>query len=1810
MRRIAFAALYTICFGALAFTAGCGPGLIALGGGGSGAWFGLAGGDDDKKKSTEPPVQGPNVAPAVIVTALVREESPARIQYTLIDANADVCSVQVEFAEGAGPFTSCLQGAGGDGITGLTSSAGGTNHVFRWDFQTDLGPQRSTNISIRIRANDGAQFGSWFTLSSQSIGNDGPDIDNVNILGTSGVVLVTFDLLDQNSDLGSFEMEWSIDSGLNFTPVVPSSEIVGNPPVGLLTSPTGSPGQIVWNTSVALGNYVGEFYLRFFPYDQPTGYGSPTPGVPVVIGPFVLDNAVNQPPVLELARLYSGQQFVSKVPLDFTLADGESDAAAVIVAYSVSGGSAQLATLTQQFGAGTAGPFPTTPSPTFYGVTWDALADLKNEPGILTTGVPVNVILIPADAQSGTPVITAQFTVFGNSAPEVASISVLNTFGNVPVVVRLVDASGDPVSVSVSYSTDGNNFSPLSQSDFPFGSLSGMSSSPSGVDNALVWNTALVFNGAGANQPTVYLRVTPTDHPVSGTPTADMTGQFFDSNPFPIINNPSGAAPVSISLFTVSTPGATTPSSPQHVTVVPGGTPPANQRHFNRVINPSSAVGFETFFAVFDGPGYGTLLDDLGNPLNYATATLTMEDPSAIFSGDTITIGDGFNTPVTFEFYNGGVQTFPNPNTVVNIVGAANADDVAALFFAELDSAFGSNFLLLASVAGDTVTLTHFIACNSGNAASHGGFAPDMAFSNPGVVTSYTDLAGGAAPTNGVTFVAPSTAPGASESVTIKCEIDHPSFFNVKSFHQLYWGPTPTSVSIAPNPATVMLNGAQNFGATVFPGGAPQQVTWEVVGSGNGSFSSNGLYRAPATMPASSSITIKATSVQSGIFGIATVNLVPEPTSIDVTSQGGATTLVLSGGTASTLQFFSQVNPTGAPQGVNWRIIHGGFDHGGGGATVGTISMGGLYTAPNMLISPPQVQIQAVSLVNSAVYGSFNLTLVAPAPTSFAVSPASVTIFSGGIGQQFDAVNFVPTNANPAVTWELIPSSGFGTISSSGYYTPPFNVAAATNVTARARSAVQSTVFADAIIDLRPNASATPTSVNLTPEQAITSVVGPQVTFVATVAPGSAPQNITWSIVGGAPKGSVDATGKYTPGTSTTDYTETIRATATGFPTVFDESVVYVSGSGHSVTDRQDVVVGRADATPIWDGINQRLWLIGGQSEATRPDHELQVRYYDVGADILMQGPTISGAGGAFSSQPRSVQAALDPVSSRIFVVCGMGTAAAPRVFQLSLSTPTAWSEFVSPGGGGNIPFMISNQRYPLWYDTTDNLLYLMQDKAEAHRFNPATNQWISRVSWSQQTFGPNAILNNAFVWRQANRELVCIGPQSDFSGSAHRVHVLEVTLNRWAVRTAVGTPPSTGIAEAGLFFSSTTGSYFMYGGRDVGTSTFNEDMREVVITSITATWTTVALAAPQPERRARMLMSDTNAGTGPICYGGRNGRGVFGDIWNFDPSSKTFQRATPGGLLPQGRKFAVGGWMNGQGFVVGGECDHGTSDEMWNVTMSGGVPQWSLRNTTGAKPPKVCSASVAMDPAGNRFFLFGGSDLAGGSKGSSVNNDLYQFVSTTNTWSVITPSGTPPSARFGAAMCPVFTIGGSLKELWIFGGEGVSGKLNDLHKLDLSSGLPGTWSVVAQASPPDAREGATMGWDSRRNFLLLVGGDSTISGPNRQYFEFSISSGIWQARTVGNTGSEENVHITGAVYDDLHRRFLHGPFDKTKNQALVVATGTPGWQYMISPTTEHHSASVGLFDPATGRYWVVSGDRTTSGNKIGTNAVRTFRLK
>jgi len=1797
----------------LLLSAGCGPGLVALGGGGSGAWFGLAGGDD-KKKSSPPPTVGPNVAPAVIISALVREESPARINYTLIDANADTCSVEVEFRVGGGSFAACLQGAGGDPLTGLTSSASGANHVFRWDFQTDLGPQRTTGIDIRMRANDGVQFGSWFTLSALNIGNDGPEINNVSVIGPSGVLLITFDLADQDSDLGSMNVEWSTDQAQNFTEVDQGIEVLGNPPVNLLSSPSGSPGQFIWKSDIALANYVGEFFLRFTAHDQPTGYSDITPASPVVAGPFTLDNSVNQPPVLQIARAYAGQSYVASVPVDFTLADGESDSAAVVVKYAVNGSSTFFdATLSNQFSQGIAGPFPTTPSPSFFGIFWDALADLQNEAGILSPGVSIQLLLVPVDGQAGNPVLTPSFTVSANSAPSVSAISVLNTFGNVPVVVRLTDESSDPVSIAVEYSTDGISFSGLNQSDFVFGSLSALVSSPSGEDSVLVWDSAAVLGGA--NEPSVYLRITPTDHPASAAPTPaplmDLTGVAFTSSGFPIINNPAGATPVSVDFYSVATAGGTTATVPQHTTVVPGGASPTNERYFNRAINPTSAIGYNTFYAVFEGPGYGTLLDHLGSPLNYPTATLTMAGPGVINTGDTITIGDGFNTPIVFEFYNGGVQVFPNPNTIVDITSATTADDVALLFHNELVASFGSVFLLQTTVAADLVTLTHYIACNSGNSTSNGGAAPNLAFSNAAVVTGFTELQGGAAPTNGVIYVAPATAPGGSNFVTLKCEIDDPAFFNVKAFRVLFWGQQPTGVNITPPMPSVLINGQQQFTATVSstPSGAPQFVNWEVVGSGNGTIDSAGLYRAPSVMPAVSQVTIRAVSVLPSVFGMATVNLVPEPTGVNVTSAGGVTTLALSSGTASTLQMTASVIPGTAPQTVTWRIRHSGTDQGPGNSAVGTVSGSGLYTAPNTLPSPDTIQIEAVSTAKTSVFGQFNLTLQAPAPTSFDVTPSTAVVFAGGAGQQFNTQSFVPTNANQAVTWEVIPSTGHGTVSPTGFYTPPPTIAATTPVTVRAKSSVNQAVLDDAIVTLNPNVASIPTSVTITPTEGLATTQSGLVIFSATVAPGTASQSVTWNVVSGP--GTIDGSGRYTPNAaSTVDYVSIVRATSTVSPFPFAEVPVRVSGSGKDLREIDNLPIARADHTGVWDATNDRLWWVGGVSENSNPDADLNVLWYHLGTNTFGSGPSL-GNTVTFTSAPKSIMSAIDPGAKKLYAFCHMGLGQAIRVLTLNLNPiGSTWTE-ISIGGGGDVPSLVSSLRYPLWFDTSNAIFHMLVGNNNVYRFSPG-GSWLSKLSISQVSQGPNSPLNNAWSWDQSNRIVWFVGPSDATSGASNKLAILDMLNNRWQARTSVG-QPSAGQASGSMYFHQ--GKLWMFGGKNVLTNVVHNELWEIDTTVFPAAWNQHTVSNPWPMPRTRGAFALTSVGNDPILFGGGNDTGAFGDMWTFSESAKTFTRANPDEIRPQGRSNAAAVWAGGVGIAYGGLCDHGISNELWSFTFTSTPVRlnWTQMTPGGAAPPPLQEAAMLYDANSNSVLMYGGTTGTGAVKGTGAVGSLYRLnlSSVPATWTLLTPGGTAPAPRFGAGTCFSFN-GTAIRSMWMFGGENSGSKFSDIWELDLSSGFPGTWFNRSVGGGPDAREGAAIGWDSRRNRVLLVGGKNA-AGPNHQYWEFDVASPSWASRSPTNTGNQEDFYDCGALYEDVHRRFFGAPAAKPKYQALVVATGSPvnvTWQYLTPPGSDHAAANSGLYDATNGRYYALFGERTFSGRVAGTNGAKIIHFK
>ena len=171
----------------------------------------------------------------------------------------------------------------------------------------------------------------------------------------------------------------------------------------------------------------------------------------------------------------------------------------------------------------------------------------------------------------------------------------------------------------------------------------------------------------------------------------------------------------------------------------------------------------------------------------------------------------------------------------------------------------------------------------------------------------------------------------------------------------------PVVISIAPTSATVTTGGTQQFTATL-QNTSNTAVTWQVNGvtGGNtttGTISSSGLYTGPATVPNPATVTVtaisqadpsKSASALVTVVTQAPVNVTISPTSATVTTGG-------------TQQFTATVQNT-SNTAVTWL------------ATGGTISAGGLYTAPG---TAGTYSVTATSVADTSKSASATVTVTA-----------------------------------------------------------------------------------------------------------------------------------------------------------------------------------------------------------------------------------------------------------------------------------------------------------------------------------------------------------------------------------------------------------------------------------------------------------------------------------------------------------------------------------------------------------------------------------------------------------------------------------------------------------------------------------------------------------------------------------------------------------------------------------------------------------------------------------------------------------------
>lgn len=115
-----------------------------------------------------------NTAPSVTITTPPSPQtSNITIDYILQDGNSHTCSVAVEYSiDNGADYYPAKEGSGGSGITGLTSSPGGTPHTFVWDSVADVGNNLYNNsVRIRITPHDGYEFGASDATADFTVDN-------------------------------------------------------------------------------------------------------------------------------------------------------------------------------------------------------------------------------------------------------------------------------------------------------------------------------------------------------------------------------------------------------------------------------------------------------------------------------------------------------------------------------------------------------------------------------------------------------------------------------------------------------------------------------------------------------------------------------------------------------------------------------------------------------------------------------------------------------------------------------------------------------------------------------------------------------------------------------------------------------------------------------------------------------------------------------------------------------------------------------------------------------------------------------------------------------------------------------------------------------------------------------------------------------------------------------------------------------------------------------------------------------------------------------------------------------------------------------------------------------------------------------------------------------------------------------------------------------------------------------------------------------------------------------------------------------
>ena len=323
----------------------------------------------------------------------------------------------------------------------------------------------------------------------------------------------------------------------------------------------------------------------------------------------------------------------------------------------------------------------------------------------------------------------------------------------------------------------------------------------------------------------------------------------------------------------------------------------------------------------------------------------------------------------------------------------------------------------------------------------------------------------------------------------------------------------------------------------------------------------------------------------------------------------------------------------------------------------------------------------------------------------------------------------------------------------------------------------------------------------------------------------------------------------------------------------------------------------------------------------------------------------------------------------------------------------------------------------------------------------------------------------------------------ADAAGNASLSPHTTVTASlAWNALSPAGTAPTARVWAAAEY-DLPRDRVLVFGGLDAGGAT--QDVRVLSLAPGSETWSAVAASSPPAARCGMSLHFDAPANR-MIVFGGTD---PAGPVWFQDlqalsllvPGAEAWT-ALAGNTPPAARAFHASAFdsVTGMLYVYGGLGAAGTLGDLWQCELHAPSPVWAPITASGTVPPPLSGACAALDAPRSRLLLFGGR-----TQGGTLTNYVYTLDLASVVWARWSIMGTPPTPREGAAA--VLDPAGD--RWFVFGGDEGALRANDLHVLDLVAG--GWTTALPGGTGPAAREGACLAFDSRRLHSVLFGGSS-----------------------------------------------------------------------------------------------------------------------